>query len=159
KTLQYGEPIGITGVELKDGTYYVASYFTGDILVFDRKGRLKRVIETGLGAGVLSDLAFDPKGEYLLLASGFGDGSVRRIALDGTFLDDLLLTSNLPLGDAASFALPMSAPGNSRALAMSRLARARVAEPGSFGVFAAGLFCIGVLTARRWRTRRPAPVS
>jgi len=84
--LQTALDLAIAGLD-SDGTrLFVGSFADGDVYVFDMAGVLDFVIDTGLPAGWLSALAWDPFDGSILVGAGFGDGSVLRFDLAGALL-------------------------------------------------------------------------
>ncbi len=81
------EPIGITGLDSNDTTiFYVGSYYSGDIYEFDPMGAYLGSISTGLGADILSGLAYDRGNDTLWLATGYGNNQVYHYDLTGSLL-------------------------------------------------------------------------
>lgn len=96
-TIMLDRDIGITGLDWFDNQFFVANFDDGNVYTFDMTGGTVGgpLFSTGLGAGMLSALAYDPGTDLasavddsIWLGLGFpaGGGETRRYSLDGQLL-------------------------------------------------------------------------
>ena len=98
QTIALDQDIGITGLAWFDNLFFVANYDDGNVYTFDMLGNSQgaQLFATGLGAGLLSGLAYDPgldalslDDDSIWLATGFAvnGGDVLRYDLSGQLID------------------------------------------------------------------------
>lgn len=77
----------ITGLDIVGSRFYISSYRTGHVHVFDMDGNELEVIETDLSAGNMSGVNFDPRDQTLWITIGTGTNEVLHFDLDANLLD------------------------------------------------------------------------